>query len=263
MKKFVVFLFSLSLIIGLCFPALAQKDAVIVVSYAGDVKVFPPGETKSVVCEPGMILKEGTRIVTGKEAYMMLALDRPGRNLVKVKAGSEVVIKLGENDKIELIDGKVFTLLRELDKGSIFRIRTPDAVCGARGTGWGVWTEGNVTTVAVFDRTVFVRGITKDGSDMEGQVWVEEGYQVQVKRYRRPGKPIKLSDKKLNDMKKEFGLDTQAEIREKLEGIEQAAGMREKQIESIQERRDERRIDEKQDKRQQDRRGGGMKTIRR
>ncbi|MEA3489976.1 MAG: FecR domain-containing protein [Candidatus Omnitrophota bacterium] len=219
MKFFLILLTCAALTAGAVIPVLAAGETVIIMSYAGDVKVFPRGIQKAVTYKPGMIIKDGTRIVTGDESYLMLAFDRSGKKLVKVKANSEVIVKLDKEDKIELIDGSLFTVLRDIRKGTVFRIRTPDAVCGARRTGWSAATENAVTTVAVFEDKVFVRGINRDGSLMEDQVWVYSGYEVKVKRHDRPGKPSKIPKNKLDGMKNEFGIGVQSMIQKKLENI--------------------------------------------
>ena len=265
LKKILILFLTISLLAAVP-PALAEDRAIIVVSYAGEVKVFPPEAAESQTCQPGMVLKEGTRLVTGDGSYVMIAFDSPRRNLVKVKANSEVIVRISGDDRVEVIDGKVYTLIRELEKGSIFRIRTPDAVCGARGTGWGTEVlDGRTTGIAVFDDKVFVSGINKDGSVMEGRVWVEKGYQVKVTRFEKPGKPTALSADQVKKMRDEFSQDAGDETaQEKIEELEATGRIREERMESVTDRRDEQKID-RQEKRQDERPTGGarMKTINR
>jgi len=246
---------------GFAAQALAA-DEVIVVSYAGEVKVIPPDKMAPETCTPGMVLKEGTRLITGDGSYVMLAFDRPRRNLVKVKANSEVILKLGEEDRIELIDGKLYTLINDIDKGSVFRIRTPDAVCGARGTGWLTEILDGATGVSVFDDKVFVSGINPDGSVMQDRLWVLKGFRVEVKKGGKPGRPEKIPAEQVKSMADEFGQGAGEADMAKLKKLDNIGRLREEQIESIQERRDEKRT-ETQEKRQEERPTGGarMKTI--
>ncbi len=254
MKYFLIAVICVTAVLTFGAITSGAEQAVFVVSYAGEVKVMPAEKTEGVTCVPGMLLAAGTRLITGEESYVMLAFDRSQNNLVKVKENSEVVLKLGSDDTIELIDGKMFTLLRDLDKGQTFRVRTPDAVCGARGTGWALATDGRITTVTVFDNKVFVRGINRGGSVKEEEVWVEEGYQRRIKRYTRPGKMKQVSESRIVSMKKEFGLVSESvpEISEKLKTIDREDDLREEQMERIQERRDEREerdsIDERRER---------------
>ncbi|MDP8299659.1 MAG: FecR domain-containing protein [Candidatus Tantalella remota] len=254
MKYFLMIAVCVSVVLVLGAAICAAEQTVFVVSYAGEVKLVSAEKEEAVTCVPGMVLTEGTRIITGEESYIMLAFDRSKNNLVKVKENSEVILKLGDEDTIELIDGKMFTLLRDLDKSQTFRIRTPDAVCGARGTGWGVTAGGRTTSVAVFDKKVFVTGINKDGSVKESEVWVEAGYQRSVKRYSLPGEIKQVSEEQIDSMKREFGLlpeDLPARG-QKASMIDREDQLREEQMESIRERRDEREertvIDERRER---------------
>ncbi len=169
-KKIII---CVAFLLSLTYLTYASSDTIVILSFAGDVKIIPSGGTDPVFCNPGMILKEGTRIITGEESYLEMAFDRSSRNIVIVKENSEVVIRLDGIDKISLIDGKMYTLLRELKKGATFRVRTPSAICGARGTGWSVSADENVTEIISFDGRVFVRGINSDGSGAEEEVWIE------------------------------------------------------------------------------------------
>ncbi len=199
-KILILLVYIASVIWGGC-SSHAAEEAVVVISYAGDVKVIPPSSTEKVACKPGMILKEGTRVVTGKESYLKIAFDRSERNVVKIEENSEVVIKLDGDDKIELVDGKVFASLQDIKKGETFRIRTPCATCGARGTGWLTETDGSTMNVSVYEGTVFVRGMNKDGTVMEKEYLVKEGFQRKVNIFKRPEKPIKIPERKFTQIK--------------------------------------------------------------
>lgn len=237
-------------------------EKVMVVSYSGMVKVIPSGSTEPVTCRPGMFLKAGARVITGDESYVMVAFDRNKNNVVKIKANSEVVLKLEGAEKIELIDGTMFTMLQGLKRGETFRVRTPDTVCGARGTGWKNDRTDSGTQVAVFDGSVVTRGINADGSIMEEDFVTAAGYSREVKRGSAPGKPVELTADEMKAMKKEFSLgsgtsdSTKMNIMRTGDKIEE---VREKQMESIQESRDSKI--EKQDKREERPSTGGFKTI--
>jgi hypothetical protein len=115
-----------------------------------------------------------------------------------------VAIKLEGPDKIELVDGEIFALLQNLEPGEVFRVRTPCATCGARGTGWRTATTGKATEVSVFEDQVFVRGIKKDGTAMEDQYTVKEGYETKIKKFDKPQKMRKISARRLAKMKNEI-----------------------------------------------------------
>ena len=203
MKKFLIFTLCVMFMGCMVSAAQALEEAVRVVSCAGDVKVTPSGETKAVVCRSGMPLEEGARIVTGRGASAEIAFDRQKHNILKIKENSEVVMKLEGVDKIELVDGEILAALRDLKKGEMFRVKTPCATCGARGTGWSTKTDKRATNVAVFEGRVFVRGIERDGSAMDKEHWVEKGFERKIKRFERPGKMEKITEARLSRMEKE------------------------------------------------------------
>jgi hypothetical protein len=169
-----------------------------VIAYDGKVAIVPSEGMDAVQCEVGMKLEEGARIMTDKDSWLDIAFDIDARNTVTVKENSEVVLKLEAEDKIELIDGELFAVVKELKKGEGFRVRTPCATCGARGTGWNTMTDGKITDIAVTDGEVFVRGINIDGSVMKKEYLIRKGYERRVKKFEKPGRLEKISRERLN-----------------------------------------------------------------
>ncbi len=250
MKRSVVLIACCIFVIGASLNAFTSDKTVMVISYAGDIKVIPFGETESALCKPGMLLGEGTRLVTGEESYIEIVFGRAKNKIMKVKANSEVVIKLEGEDKVVLIDGKIATFLKEMKRDEVFRVRTPCAVAGARGTGWISKTSKKMTDISVFNGKVFVRGIKKDGSVMEGEDWVEEGFERKINRFERPGKMKEASKEKILEAKREFGIENitgqSGEEKKKLiDKMNVKTGEKiEQKIDDIQEKRDEDRLDE-------------------
>jgi hypothetical protein len=238
MKKTFIFLLCLVCLGVFCADTRASGEDVVVISMAGKAKVIPAGKKKPVDCKTGMYLKAGARITTEKGAYVQIAFDELEENIVKISENSDVVLKLADGDKIELVNGQIYALLRDMEKDETFRVRTPCAVCGARGTGWRTKTDGQVTEVAVFDDKVFVRGLKKDGTAMEKFSWLGEGYKVKIKKFEGPGKKEKLSAGEIAEMEKEVGLYTEKKKR-KTRGIGRSNGKREEYQESILERKSE------------------------
>ncbi len=238
----------------ICSIACCSIESPVIISYAGDVKVFPSGKTDAILCKPGMVINEGTVIVTGEESYLEIAFDKGKKNIVKIKENSEVVIKLDGSEKIELIDGKVFAFLKEIKKGETFRIKTPSAVCGARGTGWMTYHSGLFTEVAVFDSSVFVRGLNKDGSVMEEEFWVETGFERKTERFKSPGEVKKVSKERLKEMKNEFISDAQTReaIAKKLQNLSKEDEKKQERIESVIERKMDDRLDKLKEEKKSD-----------
>lgn len=230
--------------------AFASDEKVAVIKYAGDAKVVPAGKTEPLQCRPKMLLEKGSKIITGEEAYVELAFDNNQDNIVRVGENSEVIVKIEGPDKIELIDGKVFSNLQNLKDGKTFRVRTPEAVCGARGTAWETETNSGVTNIAVLRDNVFVRGVNKDGSVMEEEKWISEKFELSVEKYHQPGDPEGIPNGEFSRMEKKYGLLT-APNRKKhmIEGIEKSQSIREEYRERVLDQREEKKVEEKEDRR--------------
>jgi hypothetical protein len=256
MKRYLTITLCGIFVLALSPASFAEADRVIVTAYVGEVKVFPAGESVPSACKPGMLLKEGTRIITGNESSCELALDRARKNTVNVKANTEVVVKFSGDDRLELIDGKMFIMLRDLEKGKAFRVRTPDAVCGARGTGWLMDVVAGTTTISVVDSTVFVRGIKKDGTVMEQEFRIEEGFVRVIRRGENPEKAEKIPADKFAGMLKDAGISdvTFTEIEKKLRIATEGQKRREEQMKRLQEKKEEERLDKLTDRKDDERR---------
>ncbi|MBD3426615.1 MAG: hypothetical protein GF409_05245 [Candidatus Omnitrophica bacterium] len=237
-KKLITFMF-IAAFVSCSVPLVCFSSSVVeVVSVDGDVKVVPSNTVKSVHCRVGMELAEGTRIVTDAGSSVKLSFDPHRKNIIRIMGKSDVVLKLTNGDKVELIDGEVYAMIKELKRGEKFRIRTPDAVCGARGTGWRTKKRGGVSEVAVFDGRVYVRGLTRDGSVMDGVSWVSRGEKVKVKKGSKPGEKEKLTPEELALMEQQAGLAKQKK-KERVKGLGVANGKREEHRKNIIERKTE------------------------
>ena len=215
MKRTFIFFLCMALLCSMGTPLCFSQEEVLVVSYEGGVKVVHAGTIKSVSCKVGMKLEPGTRIITDAGSSVKIAFDRREKNIVRIMGKSDVVIKLSDGDKIELIEGEIYALLRDMKQGEKFRVRTPSAVCGARGTGWKTSSKGDTSEVATFDGRVFLRGVKKDGSVMDGVSWVRKGYKRAIKKFNKPGKEQKLSAEELAAMEKQVGLDKEKKSKKK------------------------------------------------
>ena len=251
MKRFLTFLLCAGFVSGAFFYAGAAEDSVAVVSLAGDVKVTPAAAAKSTPCKPDMLIRAGDRIKTGRESYLEIAFDRREENIVRIEERSDVILKLADGEKIELVDGTIFAVLKNLRSGEVFRVRTPCAVCGARGTGWKTKTSGKETDVSVFDGRVLVRGIEKDGSAMEREHWIDEGFERKVKKFEKPGKMTKVPDNKVDEWRKMFGIKPKLKARiwqARIKGMDNGFSKNEDRREQLIARKNDARLDKLRDK---------------
>ncbi len=203
-RKFLIFFIATLIVLNLASYVYAASRSVKVISYAGDVKIIPPKKREPVQCRLGMSLSSGTKVITANDSYLAVAFDSKKKNIVKIKENSYVIIKLSREDKIELVDGQIMLLLESIKKGESFRVRTPSAVCGARGTGWRTTIDGEATTIAVFDGEVFARGIDKNGLLMDDEYWTKWGYKRTIKKYESPQDEVKLPEEEVEKMLEEM-----------------------------------------------------------
>lgn len=134
----------------------------------------------------GMVLNPGDRIKTGRDATAVVSFDAEDKNISRIGAGSDVVIILGTTEKLELVNGDVFSALENLPKGSTFEIRTSTAVAGVRGTDWRVSADAETTDVEAFDNRVYVANIERDGSVSRTTTVLYPGFKSRVLKFKEP-----------------------------------------------------------------------------
>lgn len=162
---------------------------------SGNAEYLKSGTNLWKTLEAGKALYSGDSVRTHEDSFAEIAFDKKKENMVSILAKSHVVIRLKDEEKIELIDGEVFALVNQLPKGSTFEIRTPTAVCGARGTGWGAKANKAKTTVSAYEKDSYAKGMDESGKIMEGNLTVKQGYETIVKLFGKPSALSKISDK--------------------------------------------------------------------
>ncbi len=207
MKKVLFAILMLTVITGLVLPGLADGERKArVIAVKGEVSVMVSGAKEPVEVAEGMLLSSGDVVKTGRKAYVEMAFDKEGGNIVKLQGKSEAIILISNEDKLELVRGELITFLKNLEKGETFRIKTPAAACGARGTGWQMKTDGKTMSLAVFDGVVFVRGIDKDGKLSRTEYLIEKGFKTKVARFEGPEKKRRISERTIKKLRKEIKL---------------------------------------------------------
>jgi|GEM_PF-2660315 len=148
---------------GMIFTGSAE-NSVNIISIQGDVKVLPDGKSDWIKAGLTMVLRKGDRIRTGSESECVIGFDRENRNVVGVRENSDVVMLLSSEQQIELIDARIFARLSAIPKGTKFEIKTPTAICGARGTGLGVDGNNAGTRATAFQNSIY---LGNGGGDQE------------------------------------------------------------------------------------------------
>ncbi|MDP8299250.1 MAG: FecR family protein [Candidatus Tantalella remota] len=185
-----------------------------VISYSGDVKIIQAGQKEEVVCRSGMSLKKGDAIRTGKDSSVGILVGGE-MNIVSIHQNSNVVLVPGRGESIELLDGELLVSIKDFEEKSEFSIKTPFAVCGARGTGWVVWTDGKFSEVTVFDGEIYFKGL---GAKKE--YIVKKGKKRKIDPSGLAGEEVNVSPGDIWDMIKNIA------ILEKLAGIDGQGGIK-------------------------------------
>src|SRR3989338_2739367 len=109
----------------------------------------------------GMILQQGSVIITSDQSYCDIAFDKEHKNIVSVGPNSKLTI--GKDlAAVNLSKGRVFSRLKNLPPGSKFEVVTPQAITGARGTAWESIVD-NLATFNVKENTIYVEGLDVQG----------------------------------------------------------------------------------------------------
>jgi len=249
MKKY-LFVITGVILLSYGFLFCAEGAVIKVTEYDGSSLVISSASPGGAPPAVGMKLQEGDRIVTKKDAYVVFYFDKK-ENIVRVEEESDVVLKVGSGDnELELVNGAIYTLLKRLPRGSTFKVQTPCAVCGVRGTGWKTATDGKATDVSVFGGSVFLRGINKDGSAMEKEFTVKKGYSRSVKKFEAPGKAQKIPKDALKEYRKKMGGAKKSSDRtgSKIKMLDKRDSIRDDRRETLQEKKDDSRLDDIRDK---------------
>lgn len=181
--------------------AFAAKEAVRtakVLLVQGDVKVQKSGKTEWDTAKPGLALADGDTIKTFKSSAIEISFDKDNKNLVRLEENSTAILRGKALNRIELPEGRIRSLVKNLKKESSFDIKTPTVVAGARGSGWDVIATGKRDNVKAFEDEIFVQSYDQQGKLIK-EIFVREGWEVLIDRFQSPGELVELSNRDRND----------------------------------------------------------------
>lgn len=199
-------------------PKIVGNDG-IVNFIAGDVKLVSDG--KETTANVGDKISQGMTVKTAAKAIVDIYF---AGSVIRILEKSTVVMKelvkdLKDNKELSefyVENGKMFSkVTRKLAQGEKFKVNTPTAVAGVRGTEFLVSEENGKSSIACIEGKVAVKDA---GSDDATFVDVEAGKEANVVK----GKPVSVSElkqqnldniKKIRDEIKEL----REEIRKKFE----------------------------------------------
>jgi len=125
----------------------------------------------------GMKLKKGTILKTGSDGYAELVFDSEGLNMLQIKENSKITV---DKSMVKLAGGSVLAIFDNLKSGSTFSVKTPNAVCGIRGSMMGVEYIKGLTVTRAFEHKVYVQGVDDKGAAVGKEIIIPEGWKTKV-----------------------------------------------------------------------------------
>ncbi|MCM8781263.1 MAG: FecR family protein [Candidatus Omnitrophica bacterium] len=179
-----------------------ETDVEVEIIYvSGSVEVCSMQQASCRQAEEGMLLVAGDRIKTAWGSAAELAFDEDKGNVVRLNANTVCILLLKEDEKIELLEGEVFTIVGNLSAGSAFEIRTPTAIVGARGTEWLTRVEQDTTLVEAYENNTYVKILQPDGRPAPELTTVIPGHTTSVRRFQRPQPLQRIPEHKIKTWK--------------------------------------------------------------
>jgi hypothetical protein len=169
-----------------------------VIFVKGDAKVQKAGKSEWAAAKKDMLLADGDTAKTGKGAAIEVSFDNENKNLIRLEQNSTMVLRGKMLKQIELPQGRIRSLVKNLKKETSFEIKTPTIIAGARGSGWDVFTSEKRDKVKAFEDEIFVQAYDQDGKLIK-EIPVREGWEVTIDRFQTPGELIELTDKDKRD----------------------------------------------------------------
>jgi len=166
----------------------------------GDVKVKGPEEGAPWrKMDTSTVLKKGDTIETAGDSTVDIII---GNNTDKA-------VELGEKSRVEFqginpaylnfSKGKIRVTLKKLEPKSSFIVKTPIAICGARGTAWMEEASADKTRILVFESDVFMRGIDDRGRRNTKKYVTSGCTERDIGKGRRVSEARKISDGETQD----------------------------------------------------------------
>ncbi|MCF7895304.1 MAG: FecR family protein [Candidatus Omnitrophica bacterium] len=157
MRKLFGFLFVFSfLFTGLVFGQTAK-----IIKLEGNVEMKISETDSWQAATIGTYLKKQAEIKTKQDSSCTLAFDKKLDNLITIEEKSHLKLEELKPAELFLPQGRVFSIIDNLADVGGFKVKTPVAVAGVRGTGDSVESNENGTIVKCFEGEIYVASLTK------------------------------------------------------------------------------------------------------
>ncbi len=173
-----------------------------IVRISGRVTLERAGE--AVTPGVGMLLNAQDKILTGADSYVEVSYDEADKDIMRIGPGSRVVFESARIEKrtaIFMDRGEIKLKLDSLQKGSMFKVRTPVAIAGVRGTAFGVRFNGKEVLITDYESRIFVKGLTPNYLEMNDELLLSNGWNVQVAQFEKPSRVARMSVQELQEWK--------------------------------------------------------------
>src|SRR3989338_9803485 len=146
-------------VMGLSFARAEELPEAVIVEMIGQVRYKNPGDADWKSAYKGIELSQGTHIFVGENSECQLATGNTSKSITKIKQETRAVLtSLGDDIRIDVSSGEVFSLFKRLDTKSTFKVGSPTAVAAVRGTAFSFAAEGigaeTSNTVRTYEHTV-------------------------------------------------------------------------------------------------------------
>lgn len=159
-----VFFLGIMLMHCFSFTAFSQQAKIIEVHNEVNVKIH--GGSRWAKAKVDTYLGREAEIKTGTGAKCMLAFDEQLKNIVTIGENSQIRLENIQPSVLFLPRGRVFSLIEDIAKIQEFRVRTPVAIAGVRGTGDFIESTQNGTTIKCFEGKIYAQLFDYQGNGL-------------------------------------------------------------------------------------------------
>lgn len=171
-----------------------SQDHARILRFSGEIFVERAGE--KIIPAIGTLLNSQDKITTGPDAFIEVAYDDMHKDVLRIGSESRVVLESAVIEKktdIFMDKGEIILKLEKLEKGSTFKIHTPTAIAGVRGTSFGVKLIGDQAIITDYESKIFVKGLTEDFMEMKDELLLSDGWKVRVTRFEKPSQVERIT----------------------------------------------------------------------
>ena len=168
----------------------------------GDVRIKKPGENSGWKnMDASTVLEKGDVVETGKDSSVDIVIGSNTEKTLKLCEKSHVEFQGVNPANLNVSGGKIFVTLKKLESKSSFVIKTPTAICGARGTAWVEEVTPDRTKTCVFESGVFAHEVGANGKPRRKEYVVDIGTQRTFEKDKPISAPEPISDLSMSEWK--------------------------------------------------------------